>query len=454
MKHLHTIYAALLLSLAASPLRALPAEDLDVNDDASLVAADDTSPALNPTDACGWLLEKPSWKYAHDCLNQFPYSPAIHAQVENVVTKLIDTYVFADTAKNSPDKLFQPDYDIQAALKKVFAKKDYANDMAFQEAVASAFVPLNDAHTSYVPNCYRQLLYAQPFYPVAQVGKDGETRIFIQAVGEDFSDYEYLLGGEILSIEGVPSVKYLWDWTYKNNIGINKDAMSRFNRAMARLAFVNDKWQPFPGEFSSRTKLPEKETVKYEVLPPASKESVVITVPWKVIPYFASFTDAKSYWESNCLLNIEPEEEDDDDGDEEPAESLIGPRTRHHRALVPNERAILESLPASVMGIESKGNVTSTISSKKPGILQLVKDGERFMQKALFSDSGAAFYTLQSDEQVGVLVIKTFSPSYPSKMKQVIADAFAYMNEKGTKKLLIDVSGIIPFLESVINELK
>lgn len=442
MTPFHTfVVAALLLTHAASPLSTRHAEN--INDLDKKIASPEVTTMNNQTaaDACAALATSPTWKSAKDCFTSFPYNPTLAANVQDTVTKVAQMYVFVDTAKNTPDKEFQPDYDLFEALNKTFAKKDYANDMEFQEAVSNAFIPLNDAHTGYSPDCYRNVIFSQPFYPVARVGKDGKTRLFVHGIGKGYPEYEKLMGAEITSIEGKPAVQYLWDWAQNNNVGLNKDAMTRFNRVTARSGYSEGKFKAYAGYFMMRAKLPEKETVNYTILPQGQSESVKMTIPWKVTLNGESFSDGPSYWKSNCL---QAPEDSSDESATKSAERLVGAGSDREPLLLLNEGLISDKVPASLLAFEVNGaDVTQRLKQEDDTKLKVVESEAPFVTKPHVTGPGLGFYTLESNEEVGVLLITTFSPPFgmTNLVRTALVRVFDFINKNNVKKLIIDLSG-------------
>lgn len=309
----------------------------------------------------------------------------------------------------------------------------------FQEAIYDAFVPLNDAHTGYLPNCYRQIAYAQPFYPVAHVGKDGKTRLIIQAIGKNSPEYDKYLGAELLLIDGKDAVKHIWDWSFKDNVGLNKDPMTRFNRALARMEVSGKgEWSPYAGDFMMRTKLPGNEYVSYAIKPEGGAVEHV-TVPWRVVLPSTRFENARWFWLAFCQYSEDFIKNDD-------RKLLVGAGGKD-APLLPNQQLISRLFPVgkSLVLAPKDGDVKTAFLPEPVQLEPSVVKGESSIRKPIFVCQGLAFYTLESNDKIGVLVISTFSlySREGSVFRKTLADVFSYINKNNIKNLMLELVGYI-----------
>lgn len=398
-----------------------------INLSAAAAAATDS-----PIDPCTRLKKNPTLESARACLNVFPYDVDRHAAIEKVVRGVAQMYVFGDISRNSPDKNFQPDYDLYASLDKVFAKKDYISDREFQEAISSAFLPLNDAHMVYEPLCYRRLVFYQPFYPVGIIDEKNQTRIMIYGVSD--ARYEKYLTGEIVKINNKPAAEYLWNWALSGNIGSYKDKMARVNKALARVTLDDEnKWNVLPGEFMSRTKIPSDESISYTISMQNSTDLVNLDIPWAVkLPSFGSFNTSKAYWTRHCSMSTKfPLKLNFTEKPNESSNLFDQDDARIFEALPPPKLISLTNSNDNLTDVQKKPNEKAKFASFVVG--QTIRD-------PILSGDKVRFYTLQGNEKVGVLIITSLDSDFADDMRLTIAKAFEYINRNRVTKLIIDLS--------------
>lgn len=266
-------------------------------------------PFVWAVDPCAILATKPSYDSAAACLNSFPFNASLFEDTIDSISKVIPLNVFVDTAKSSPDQIFQQNYDIVAEIENLKAKNDWKNDREWQEALSLAFLKMNDAHTTYTPGCYRRLLFTQRFYPVAAVTPSGQTKIYI--AGSPYSQDKIFLGLEIVRIEDKPALEFLWDYA-QNFVGKFKDAGTRFNDVMATMTWdAKNGWVLWGGSWASTTRLPPKKTVRY-VLKAKDGKLKTVEHPWHVsLPtrQDLKFSNKEEYWGKICASRDNFEDE-------------------------------------------------------------------------------------------------------------------------------------------------
>lgn len=161
------------------------------------------------------------------CLQQIPYDEQVKTSTIETLEAIIPSYVFVDSVQNSADPVHIPiSVNIQSELDGI-AQASYPNDEALQQAFASLFTQLQDAHTRYTkpiqPYCYSS--FALPFRFYSRVN-DNTQQIFLSIRQDLLDQYNSLYepisssvnNSQVLSINGLDTVTVIGNFA---NVSFN-----------------------------------------------------------------------------------------------------------------------------------------------------------------------------------------------------------------------------------------
>jgi hypothetical protein len=381
------------------------------------------------TDFCAQLAKEASFQNAKGCLESFPFNPARHQAMATTMLSALQFHVFMDISKNSPDKAFQPDYDIEKAVTE-WKGTTFPNDMAAQEALHSAFIKLNDAHSSYDPLCYRKITYVQHFFPTAIPDKaTGKTRVYVGGLPEPVNpaDANYL-GREILEIDGKPSFVTLWAYA-QASIGRYKDASARFDDALANMAYdTKGKWVLNAGSWASRSRMPPTDSVTFKFAAGKGLPEETVTRRWHIVLPKEKVSTAQGYWDMFCKPGAAGNKHLESEGvggtakaaGEKPA-FLATPRPQDNEDVLHNKRTDPDRalLSTFVLAVDKKQ-----------------------LPAPLIKHDGLSFFEHPKNKSIGILSISTFSiEGEKAKWRQTMAQIIQrFINDK-KQKLIIDLTG-------------
>lgn len=114
------------------------------------------------------------------CLTNIPFDEQVKISTIETLEAILPSYVFVDSVQNSADPVHIPiSVNLQSGLAAISQSK-YENDEQLQQAFASLFTELQDAHTRYTkplsPYCFSSFVLPFKFYSRVQ---DNKQKIFI-----------------------------------------------------------------------------------------------------------------------------------------------------------------------------------------------------------------------------------------------------------------------------------
>jgi hypothetical protein len=371
-------------------------------------------------DWCARLAKQPQHIYALRCLNSFPFDQRLFDETIESIRRTMPLIVFLDTARNTPDKQYQPDYDLQAKFDQIRKKRDWINDREWQERLSKAFLPMNDAHLSYSPLCYRQIYYRQPFYVSSYMDEKRVTRFFVSALSSGAAPEDKAhIGREVLAVDGMPAHEHFYTYVSKR-VGQYKDITARFTNLFARMQLsTNGKsWAVQPGSYSSRVRLPAAFEFTWTLAAGKGRPKEDLVREWEVFLPKTPFKSAREYWEAFCVKTKKPQtasiNKDVPKPPPKPVDSTITVDFMHNITTHPNRRPdqhadlYLDARPAPTL-----------------------------------SFPGLALFFLKDAPQVAVLSVHTFSFSNSNDTlawRKGLATIIEEIHARNAKRLLLDLS--------------
>ncbi|KAI9230061.1 MAG: hypothetical protein DHS80DRAFT_21819 [Piptocephalis tieghemiana] len=211
---------------------------------------------------------QPTYEAIRECYRSIPYNKTLADQTVNAISSYMSLNVFGSLSSHPPDTSFAIPFDITATLDAHRSSaRTFASDFDFQTSISGSLVAGNDGHMGYIPGCYGAFTFSQPLIPVA-LWDGTRHRFMVGAVTDPSSNYTSMVGAEIISIQGVPALKYFTDFANKY-IGVSKDPLTRLTMAMGYPSqSPGDPSLGFnPGRWAGRRTLPETPEIQYELMP-------------------------------------------------------------------------------------------------------------------------------------------------------------------------------------------
>ncbi|KAG0239454.1 hypothetical protein BGW41_007636 [Actinomortierella wolfii] len=248
--------------------------------------------------------------YAHvkACYEHIPYNTENNAQILQSLSYFYDQFWAYKGAALTPNLGAPFDYkpvDIFAEFASIAAAK-HTSDYAFHEAMRLSINKLQDAHSTYVVNCYKSYIFAQPLTLYAPV-VDG-----VQSIRVLYDDTNNNLEEcQVDTINGQDALTYIHEWADVET-GTAKDPSVRLNVALGGMIYTqNGQFGPSYGSFARRTNLPESPAINYTLTcqTPQGTRSLQARVSWAVArtTLWKPFRDTASFYQ-NCLASAVPEE--------------------------------------------------------------------------------------------------------------------------------------------------
>ena len=152
------------------------------------------------------------------CLLSVPYSETVKADTLETLRAIIPSYVFVDSVQQSADPVHIPiSVNLQSSLN-VIESTTYTSDADLQQAFASLFAQLEDAHTRYTkpldPYCAASFVLPFNFYSRVS-GNPAQQKIFLKIRQELLDHYLDLYppfysssvdGFQVMTIDGEDAV--------------------------------------------------------------------------------------------------------------------------------------------------------------------------------------------------------------------------------------------------------
>ncbi|KAF9906573.1 hypothetical protein BX616_000678 [Lobosporangium transversale] len=385
------------------------------------------TPPIPQVDACGVLGSKNSSSITYDdvsaCYKAIPYDPVVaSATLKTLHAFFNDYYVFRDSAL-TPDlkaPFSCPPVDIAKEFERIGQTK-YTSDYSFHSDVSRAINGLYDAHASYNIDCYTAYAFGQPFALYAPVVQGRQSiRIYRDFTRRGYDDCE------VVTIDGEDALTHLIK--FADTLNFSKDRGVRLNQALASETFDEKRgvFTTSSGQYSERLDLPDKARVNYELKCTNNPTSIRLSEEWRVFALNeAQFTDVKSYVTSVCLPLTQRHQD-------LPSTKHLQRReletVREHEVRkrqlypVPKKSIFLDAVPSAPSEDPTGGD------TDLPTAQQLV------------AGNGTVFYQLQSQPDVGVIVVHTHGVESEGEL-QVAADGLAAFHARNITKILFDFQG-------------
>ncbi|KAJ3106942.1 hypothetical protein HDU97_005223 [Phlyctochytrium planicorne] len=199
------------------------------------------------------------------CYNSFPISPQQRKSQIDALKTYFNLYVYLDMAKNSEFPLFHSKMDILAKLDKIASNNAITSEFQFHREVIKTVKGLHDAHTQYVPRCFRDFVFVQPFVLAPKYPSPGQKPIItvkttiLDHFKEELPDLATALqqfwspvnlasfvGQEIVSIDGKDALTAVLEFA-DVNVGQSRSPETRFNAATPSYAWTRTPGVANPG---------------------------------------------------------------------------------------------------------------------------------------------------------------------------------------------------------------
>ncbi|KAG0329741.1 hypothetical protein BGZ99_000476 [Dissophora globulifera] len=184
----------------------------------------------------------------------------------------------------------------------------------FHDGLSRILSKARDGHLSYDADCFRAFRFQHGFF-MNHVVRGNTTVLKVHSVTPYFQAVndveEDILNCDVVSIAGRDAAEYIQDWA-DQRVSMSKDANVRFNAALVTPQYRAGTIDFFiPGKFSERYMLPEESSLMFSFHCPGHPPTDLLTVDVKWVGFYTHdhsrpFTDAESYYDSNC---IKPREE-------------------------------------------------------------------------------------------------------------------------------------------------
>ncbi|KAF9951425.1 hypothetical protein BGZ70_000998 [Mortierella alpina] len=208
--------------------------------------------------------------------------------------------------KAAADEPFKtPAVDLKAGLQKIRSTQ-WTSDYDFTMALTYLLFSVHDAHLAYLSECYSVAWFTQPLYFYAPV-ENGVQSVKIYTADYDKPNVpqQSFDNCVVTTIDGVPALKAIQDFADRSS-SVSKDPGVRLNDALITHSWSLS-WGLHSGSFNKRWEIPAKATMDYTIQC-GSEEPQSFSVPWTVTPsdkfLFGQFTDAQSYWSTQCLASF------------------------------------------------------------------------------------------------------------------------------------------------------
>lgn len=278
------------------------------------------TPAASPIqpDPCKIISEKLPFvppEEALACLRSFPFNETIRQNVLANANGVLDFFTFEPYYLNSPAPFQESTINIRAELKRI-ARQKYASDYDFSVDLYNVTGRLNDGHTRWFPDCYTTFQNLLPA-PIVSLEKNGKQDVYIipdlgdliPLVGAPFIDFfaqkgfdwERLAGAKVLEIDGVPAYNHV-DTVAREVSSNYLDHGVRVNSVFSSYRMVADAFSQRFGDFAGPS-LPTLRGHTFKLVVANGTKPETVFVPYAANYLGGPFTDAASFWATNCAAN-------------------------------------------------------------------------------------------------------------------------------------------------------
>ncbi|KAF9349402.1 hypothetical protein BGX26_012285 [Mortierella sp. AD094] len=235
---------------------------------------------------------------------------------------------------------------------------------------------------------------------------------------------------EVLTIDGVNALDAVQNYVDKY-MGFSKDAGVRLNKALSANSFNTEtmEWELVSGLFTTRSTLPERQTMIYHLKCPASRAypeglDRLVNSDWEVYRLISwnPFDSTESFLRQNCYKDTDPRAHEKHEKRRADTFETDGKITRKHdwgvqAAIEPPHRDTVHPLPKIQKRQYEEGQVAWRI----------------------FNGSSTAFYQLAKRPNIGVVVIPTHSVNL-EKESTIMEEGFARLYSSGVRNVILDLT--------------
>lgn len=245
-------------------------------------------------------------------------------------------------------------------------------------------------------------------------------------------DYEEC---EVLTIDGVKALDAIQNYIDVHS-AVSKDAGVRLNRALSQLTFDTEQktWTLNPGLFTTRTILPERQTMSYHIKCPATETHPLerdryLNIDWEVFRLVSwnPFHNTDSFLTQNCYQETK-----------EPhlaaaTAAATSPASKRPRRFLSESRK-QETLQAA---IEIPRHTTiQPLPKPKIQKRQALQDP---VANLIYNGSSTAFYQLVKRPNIGVVVIPTHSVNLEVETS-IMGTGFDLLDKAGVENVILDMT--------------
>ncbi|CAG8580353.1 25066_t:CDS:2, partial [Dentiscutata erythropus] len=235
------------------------------------------------------------------CYELAPYNKTKAIQViETVKENLKGFYALLDQAKEEQDSGFalRP-IDLISELDLVL-KNNYSHEFQFIYAVADLIGELRDGHTKLHSYNYHKYGFHQGLSMYSVIRKDGTQQIKIFNDIKEPSNTDC----QVIDIDDKPAIDVITEFA-RNHTNLARDLSSRFNSALASLAFRNGDFYIAGQLFTVRNQLPKYPSISYTLN--CNGKISKITREWQVpinsVQYKSPYINGTSVGKSTLIFD-------------------------------------------------------------------------------------------------------------------------------------------------------
>ncbi|KAH6646022.1 hypothetical protein BKA67DRAFT_595464 [Truncatella angustata] len=352
---------------------------------------------------------------AYDCLNSVPLA-------KDAALKFIDGIVpylewQSDTAfkKNPPSDYFYPGYDLWQALYDIRDRLEadlYLNEYSWQaDLYKNVFGPGHDGHFIIYTDLLTSAIEFGRQWALVSISEDGTSLPVIKVYGDVISNPE--TASIVKLINGLDAVTYLEGWIFQASS--NQDADSAWNSLFFSKAYNHTGTQ---GYF--------KQAGRIRYIYPGADTSITfengttVTLPnvGRIKGNFAGVSDGPSFFTKFVS-------------------GAIGVSTS--TASATSTGATTTSTSTTTIAATTTLTTSTTTATASAAVAAI--PGYPGDPVVISSDEVVSGYFLEGEgfEDVGVLVMNSFSPDDPVEFQQTVQAFFAAAVDAGIKKLVLDV---------------
>ncbi|KAH9834949.1 uncharacterized protein C8Q71DRAFT_767699 [Rhodofomes roseus] len=358
---------------------------------------------------------------ARACLSSFPFNETLRQNALDVVSKVFDLYTFEDYYLAPVPEFGQPAVNIRDELARINST-GYASDYAFNKDLFNLVRGLNDGHTGWYSYCYWETFQNLLPAPIISLEVDGIQDVyvvpdlveFVSLLGTNYTsyydsigfDWARLAGARVLSIDGMSAYDYV-DHIADTVSGNYLDHGVRVNSVFSSYRINGGNYTQRFGDVAGPV-FPDLDNLTMEVILANGTDSETVVVPYLATYLGGPFTDAASYWASNCAPNNET------NGVDYLTQGSDVVQSREAR----QPRAALAASKSLGVGIPSE-----------------------FVPNLTAIDGGDALWSyILPDNKTGVMFVGSFEPEDYYAFQSQVAGVISAFQQAGVTQLLIDLT--------------